>query len=391
MIKNFNKQIISSVDVKDKVVLVRVDYNVPLEANGSIADDKRIRASLDTIRNLIDREAKQVILLSHMGRPKGYDASVSLAKVAVRLEKLLERKVEFIKDFHGFNANEKVVLLENLRFWDGEAENSLEFAQEIVKETGADLFVEDGFSVCHRASATTVAICEVLPAYASQKLADEYTAIQNFTSNMKRPVLAIMGGAKISDKIEFAKVLANISDQMVIGGAMANIFLNEDGVKIGNSLIEENQSDVVKEIKSIMSDKELVLPIDVVVGDDLKYKSGSPRELNDIEDDEMILDLGLKTQDKIIELIRNSGSVVWNGNLGYTENPVFQSGTSVVVEALDIYEKPALIGGGDTVGFINQLNPDLNYDGLVISTGGGAMLDLVATGNLIGVDSLLDA
>ncbi len=388
MIKSFDKQIISTINVKDKVVLVRVDYNVPLEKNGSIADDKRIRSSLPTIQDLLDRGAKQIILLSHMGRPNGYDPNLSLLKVANCLAELIELPVAFEPDINFLRSSEKLVMFENLRFHSGEKANSLEFAQKIVDTTGADLFVQDGFSVCHRQTATTDQICTILPSYASEKVADEYQAIAEFVKNIKSPRLAILGGAKISDKIDFIKKLAEKSDYIVVGGALANIFLQADGIDIGSSLFEPNQQQIVQQIRQIAADKVLLLPEDVVVGDDLAYKSGEPRVVGNVAPQEMILDIGAKTQAKMRDLIAQAGSVIWNGNLGYTENPVFQFGTSMVVDALAEFKTPALIGGGDIVGFINQFDPDFNYDGLVVSTGGGAMLELVANETLVGIESL---
>ena len=389
--KNFSKKIIDDVSVLNKRIIVRVDYNVPLEKNGQIADDERIRSSVPTIQDLIKRGAKQIVLISHLGRPDRPDKNLSLLKTAERLAELIDEPVDFETDFSVLRSDKRIVMYENLRFDPGEVANSIEFAQKLVNTIKPDLFVQDGFSVCHRVGASTVAITKLLPSVASRKLALEYSAIQDFVSKAKSPILAIIGGAKISDKIDFVKKIVELSDQVVIGGAIANIFLKYDGIEVGSSLIEPGQESEIEAIKEIIGDKVFVLPEDIVVGDDLNYKSGDPRMLSSIGEGEMILDIGAKTQQRIRDLIKDAGCVIWNGNLGYTENSIFQSGTSAVIDALEDYRIPALIGGGDTIGFLNQFNPDLAYSGLYISTAGGAMLDLIANGNMVGVDSLLDA
>lgn len=386
MSKQFFKQVITQTEVQNRVVLVRMDYNVPLR-DGKIEDDSRIRAGLSTILDLLSRDAKQIVLISHLGRPEARDEALSLKPVRDSLEVLLELKVGFWQLTERLSSPERVVLGENLRFWPGEESNSTEFAQRLVDLTGAELFVQDGFSVCHRETATTAAIIELLPSYASQKLADEYQTVAEFLPRAKKPILAVLGGAKLSDKLGFVEAMIRQADQIFVGGALAHPFLVADGKNVGSSLMEDGQIDRAKTIMDLAKSqsKGLFLPSDVKV-------QGQENKLVDaVVSGDKILDLGDTTRGVLARLIEGAGSVIWNGNLGYTEDFQFRAGSSIIVKKLAELEKPALIGGGDTVGFINQFEPKLDYDGLVISTGGGAMLDLLANGHLIGVDGLLDA
>ena len=388
----FLKQIINQIEVQGKIVLARVDYNVPL-VDGEISDDTRIQASLPLIRDLLARGAKQIILLSHMGRPNGRDMSLSLEPISSHLAALLGTPVAFEDEIGRLRSSNQIVLYENLRFWGGEEANDPQFAQEIVSSTKADLFVLDGFSVSHRASATTQAITKLLPSYASKDLANQYVAILDFMANLRRPVLAIFGGAKISDKVGFIKQISGPADQMFIGGALANAFWQQAGTNIGRSYVESGQEALIDDVNQLLIDQKEVyfLPSDVKVADSKDAKDSQNKLIDAIIDQDIILDLGQTSSQVLERLVYNSGSVIWNGNLGYTENPIFQTGTLAVINALNDTKKPCLIGGGDTVGFLNQVMPGLDYSGLVISTGGGAMLDLISQEKLVGVDSLLDA
>ena len=252
---NFSKQTVRDIDVDRQVVLVRVDYNVPLKKDGSIDDDLRIRASLPTIKYLIERQCK-LVLMSHLGRPEGRDQSQSLAPVAARLSELLGQSVKFIDDCVGDKVYQtvkhapcgSVILLENLRYYPQEEADDMEFAKNIAKSTGANLFVQDGFGAAHRAHASTHAITQFLPSFAGLLLEKEVTMINRSMELPARPFVAIIGGAKISDKIDLIKRFIDKADKILIGGAMANTFLKFKRYDMGKSLVESDQDEILREI-----------------------------------------------------------------------------------------------------------------------------------------------
>lgn len=389
---SYQKASIAQIDVNARVVLLRVDFNVPLQ-NGQISDDARIIASLPTIRDLLNRGAKQIVLLSHLGRPIGRDEALSLKPIRERLANLLAMPVGFSEATLNFQSSERVVLCENLRFWPGEAKNDLAFAQELVSATGADLFVQDGFSVCHRSTATTDAITRLLPSYASAALIREYQAVGGFFNQAKSPIVAIIGGAKISDKLALLKQMIKRADQIFVGGALANTLLLAQGKPVGSSLVEYDQESEIESIKQLLlaENKKLFLPNDVVVADDKMALGGQNKVLDAVLGSDKILDIGSSSQMILSQLIANAGAVIWNGTMGYAENPAFAMGSETIIKALLASRPQAVIGGGDTLAFINQNQPNLKYDKLFISTGGGAMLDLLSRGRLVGIDCLLDA
>ncbi len=390
----FKKQTLADVDFVDKVVLVRVDYNVPLH-DGRIVDDNRIRASLETIKELA--AAKQIILLSHLGRPKGKDQQLSLRLVAIRLANLLGQSVEFVANWQKYDfeqSQSKIILLENLRFDEREQANDALLASGLVDKTKAELFVQDGFAVCHRRSATTDAITRLLPSVASSRLANEYQMVTNFLAQPKRPLLAIVGGAKISDKIDFIKQLVETVDYLVIGGAMANTFLLAQGYQVGVSFAEADQVNQAKQIIDLWLKtkpaEQLIIPNDVKVTTDLQSEVVVIKTVDQISSKDIVADIGPQTTAQISNFIESSAAILWNGNLGYTENPLFADSTKTVVDSLISCSKPVLIGGGDTVAFVkNNLSSTYNPK-LYLSTGGGAMLELIAYGQLPGVEALLD-
>lgn len=401
------KRLVDQFDFKNKTVLVRTDYNVPLK-NGQIQNDMRIRASLGVIRSLMVAGARKIILTSHLGRPagRGYETELSLAPVAQRLSQLLDQSVGLVPQWldlpPGQLPAERIILLENLRFWPGEADNDPTFAQQLVAATGAEVFVQDGFAVAHRQSATTDAITKLLPSYASDNFKQEYLAVGGFLQTADRPLMAIVGGAKISDKIDFLVKLASEVDYLVIGGAMANVFLAEAGFEIGKSLVESNQSAAVQSVYQAWTGAgksldRLILPSDVLAVADLQAEVAIAKPLGRLEPGDIIGDIGPDTTAKIITLIKQASAVLWNGNLGYSENPQLAKGSAAIVTALMQNRTPALIGGGDTVGFVdnfttkNQTVAQSNlYPELFLSTGGGASLELLAYGELPGAKGLLN-
>lgn len=401
------KRLVDQFDFKNKTVLVRTDYNVPLK-NGQIQNDMRIRASLGVIRSLMVAGARKIILTSHLGRPagRGFEAELSLAPVAQRLSTLLDQSVGLVPQWldlaPGQLPAERIILFENLRFWPGEADNDPTFAQQLVAATGAEVFIQDGFAVAHRQSATTDAITKILPSYASDNFKQEYLAVGGFLQTADRPLMAIVGGAKISDKIDFLVKLAGEVDYLVIGGAMANVFLAEAGFEIGKSLVESNQSAAVQSVYQAWTGAgksldRLILPSDVLAVADLQAEVATAKPLGRLESVDIIGDIGPDTIAKITTLIKQAGAVLWNGNLGYSENPQLAKGSAAVVTALIQNRTPALIGGGDTVGFVdnfttkNQTAAQSNlYPELFLSTGGGASLELLAYGELPGAKGLLN-
>lgn len=401
------KRLVDQFDFQNKTVLVRTDYNVPLK-HGQIQNDMRIRASLGVIRSLMVAGAHKIILASHLGRPagRGFEAELSLAPVAERLSQLLDSPVGWVGQWSDLTPEqlpaERIVLLENLRFWPGEAANDQAFAEQLVAATGAEVFVQDGFAVAHRQSATTDAVTKILPSYASDNFKQEYLAVGGFLQTAKRPLVAIVGGAKISDKIDFLVKLASEVDYLVIGGAMANVFLAAAGFEVGQSLVEADQSAAVRAVyrawlgagKSL---DRLILPSDVLAVADLQAEVTTVKSIGQLKSTDIIGDIGPETIAKITTLIKQAGAVLWNGNLGYSENLQLASGSAAVITTLIQNHTPALIGGGDTVGFVdnfttkNQTAAQSNlYPELFLSTGGGASLELLAYGELPGAKGLLN-
>lgn len=425
----FTKKTINDIDVAGKRVLVRADYNVPLD-NGVITDDFRIKQSLKTLQALIDKQAK-IVICSHLGRPNGRpDAQFSLKPVADRLGELLNKEIRFVPDCVGEEAEKavnglqsgQIVLLENLRFHPEEEANDANFAATLAKL--ADVFVQDGFGVVHRAHASTEAITHHLPSVAGLLLEKEVDSITRVMDTPERPLMAIIGGAKISDKIDVLNKFIDIADFIAIGGAMANTFLAAEGIDIAKSKYEPNDVPIAKDIMARARQKAkkerfiFYIPQDGVVASSLdktaqtrivdwdahmiasveNYPKQPPESSRTIGDDEMILDIGPFSGAFIAGAIQLANTVVWNGTMGVTETkglqgPVgpFAHGTELIIDAImgDYGHRPySLVGGGDTVGYVAQRNLIGSFDH--VSTGGGASLDLMAGRTLPGVAALQD-
>ena len=320
----FFKRTIKDVPIDHKTVLVRADYNVPLNKKGEISDDLRIRASLPTLKYLLRHHAK-VVIMSHLGRPEGRDASQSLAPIAERLTELLGTKVIFVEDCIGDKVvqavkkapADSIILLENLRYYAEEEANDEKFAEKIAKSTGARYFVQDGFGVVHRAHASTDAITHYIPGVAGLLLEREYTTITGAMEHPKRPLIAVMGGAKISDKITVIERLVDVADRIVIVGAMGNTFLKYKGYHVGASKIEDGQEPVLDGIYSAAHDKSeghaddfIMLPADVAVAKEISETA--PRRnvsLGDVAEDDIILDIGEKAIDNMVGAIKGYRSL----------------------------------------------------------------------------------
>ncbi|MBQ8451974.1 MAG: phosphoglycerate kinase [Clostridia bacterium] len=392
MKKNFK-----DIDVAGKRVFVRVDFNVPQNEVGKITDDTRIRAALPTINYLVKQGAK-VILCSHLGRPKGVvNEKYSLAPVAERLSELLNKEVKMAKDVVGPSAKEltskmqdgEIVLLENVRFHAEEEANDDEFAKELASL--AEVYVNDAFGTAHRAHASTAGIAKYLPAVAGFLMDSEIVALSNATNNPEKPVVAILGGAKVSDKINVILALMKKANAILIGGAMANTFLAAKGYSVGFSKYEEDKLDVAKEImeQAEKLNVKLVLPVDVVAGSEFSPTAKRKTFAADaIADGYQAMDIGKKTCKLFANEIKHAKTVIWNGPMGVFEFKKFRKGTLAVAKAVAKSNAVSIVGGGDSVAAIQELGFANKVTHL--STGGGATLKFLEGANLPGVAVLLD-
>lgn len=388
------KKSIRDVDVSEKRVLVRVDFNVPMGPDGTITDDRRIRESLPTLRYLVNHGAK-VILMSHLGRPDGKVVpKYSLRPVAERLSQLLGQPVQFAPSTIGPEAEQAVrslqpggaLLLENVRFYPGEEANDPSFTQELAKL--GDIFVNDAFGTAHRAHASTVGIARFLPAVAGFLMEKELRALGGALESPKHPLVAIVGGAKVSSKIGVLRNLQPKVDRLLVGGGMANTFLKAKGYHVGRSLVEDDKLDVARDILRPAGDK-LVLPVDAVIAQ--KAEPGAETRVvavDAVPQDWMILDVGPKTVDEYAQIAGSAGTVIWNGPLGLFEIPEFSEGTRRLGEALAKAPAQVVVGGGDLVAALEQF--DLTDRLEHVSTGGGASLEFLEGKELPGVAALED-
>ncbi|PRX41496.1 phosphoglycerate kinase [Planifilum fimeticola] len=390
------KKTISDVDVRGQRVFCRVDFNVPLEG-GKVADDTRIRAALPTIRHLAERGAK-VILASHLGRPKGQvKEELRLTPVAERLSELLEKPVEKADDVIGPSVAERVsrlaegqiLLLENVRFHPGEEKNDPELAKAFAEL--ADLYVNDAFGAAHRAHASTEGIARHLPAVAGFLLQKELEVLGEALESPERPFTAVIGGAKVKDKIGVIENLLNKVDNLLIGGGLSNTFIKAQGHEVGKSLLEQDKVDLARRLIELAGEKgvHLLLPIDVVVADRLEQPEDiGAVAVEAIPPDRMALDIGPRTRERFAEVIRQSRLVVWNGPMGVFEQEPFDEGTNAVARALADSKARSIVGGGDSAAAIEKSGLADRIDH--ISTGGGASLELMEGKELPGVAALDD-
>lgn len=390
----YNKKTIEDIEVKGKKVLARCDFNVPLK-DGVITDDKRIREALPTIKYLSDNGAK-VILCSHMGRPKGeFNMAFSLAPVAARLSELLGKEVPLAKDVVGEDAKAKaaalkdgdVMLIENVRFHKEETKNDPEFARELASM--AEIFVNDAFGTAHRAHASTAGVAEHLPSVCGYLIQKEISIMGKALSDPKRPFVAILGGAKVSDKIGVIKNLITKVDTLIVGGGMAYTFFKALGYNIGTSICEDDKVELARELMDSAKEKgvNFLLPVDNRTGD--KYDPDCNFQLVDsdnIPEGYMGLDIGPKTEALFADAIKNAGTVVWNGPMGVSEWEKFASGTRAVATAVAESGAVSIIGGGDSAAAIEQLGfaDKMTH----ISTGGGASLEFLEGLELPGIACL---
>ena len=390
-----DKKTVKDIDVKGKKVLLRCDFNVPQDEDGNITDNRRIVAALDTIKYLIDNNAK-IILCSHLGRPKGeYKKEFSLKPVAKELEKLLNRKVELSEDVVGECSktlinNMKdgdIVLLENVRFERGEEKNDPEFAKELASL--ADIYVNDAFGTTHRAHASTAGVAKYLPAVAGFLVEKEINFMSNALKNPERPFVAILGGAKVSDKIGVIDSLLDKVDTLIIGGGMAYTFFKAQGYNIGNSMCEADKLDLAISLmeKAKSKNVKLMLPVDTVIGKEFKRDTESKVvKSTEIPNDWEGFDIGPKSIEIFGDEIKKAKTVIWNGPVGLFEFDQFAVGTNSIAKILSEVDAITIIGGGDSAAAIEKagLTDKMTH----VSTGGGASLQLLEGKVLPGIECL---
>jgi phosphoglycerate kinase len=393
-----NKKTVRDIDVKGKKVIVRCDFNVPQNSECKITDDRRIVGALPTIKYLLENGAK-VILMSHLGRPKeGYDAKYSLKPVAVRLSELLGQEVKLAEDKEvvGENAikltaemkSGEVVMLENVRFIKTETKNDMDFAKKLASL--ADIYVNDAFGTAHRANSSTAGIASYLPAVAGFLIEKETSIMGKALTSPDRPLVAILGGAKVSDKIGVINNLLEKVDKLIIGGGMAYTFYKAMGHEIGNSLLEEDKVEYAKEMleKAKAKGVELLLPIDNMAAKEFKADAEHKVVKEDIPEGYMGLDIGPETIKLFSNAVKDAKTVIWNGPMGVFEMPAFAVGTKAVAEALAGLNATTIIGGGDSAAAVEQLG---YADKMThISTGGGASLEFLEGRELPGIAALND-
>jgi 3-phosphoglycerate kinase len=392
-----NKRTVKDIDVKGKRVLVRVDFNVPLDDKKEITDETRIVAALPTINYLIENKAK-VILCSHLGRPKGApDPAYSLAPVAERLAQLLPCKVTFATDVVGESAKAavaalgvgEVVLIENVRFHKEETANDPGFSRQLASL--AEIFVNDAFGSAHRAHSSTTGVADYLPAVAGFLIGKELDVLGGALDNPARPFIAILGGAKVADKIGVIDNLINKADTILLGGGMAYTFLKAKGYEVGKSLVDEERVGLARGLMKKAADKgvDLCLPVDTVIAD--KFDADAETEVvpsEHITPGWMGLDIGPSTRMLFADKIRTAKTVIWNGPMGVFEMAAFADGTRAIAKAMAECDGITIIGGGDSAAAVQQMGfaDAMSH----ISTGGGASLEFLEGIELPGVAALLD-
>ena len=390
------RSIRNETSLRDKKILLRLDLNVPLDKE-KISDTTRIDKILPTLKFLNKQKAK-IIILSHVGRPRGKVLKeLSLKPICENLQeqlglsvKLISQNINEIKNKNFFdNFNEKILMLENIRFYAEEEKNDNKFARHLASL--GDLYVNDAFSCSHRAHASIVEISKFLPSFSGLQLDLEINALTKITSEITKPITCIIGGSKISTKIEIIKNLIPKFDNIIIVGGMANNFIEYFGHNIGKSIKEKNCAPIIEEIISLSKKEkcEITYPEDVLVSKDLNG-SCKKKELNEILDDEMILDIGPKTINKVTNIINSSNTILWNGPAGYFENPNFANGSIEIAKTIINNNKLnkifSVVGGGDTVSLLNSINAVDSFN--FVSTAGGAFLEYLEGKKLPGITAL---
>ena len=392
-----NKKTVRDIDVNGKKVLVRCDFNVPQLEDGTITDNRRIVAALETINYLLDNNAK-VILCSHLGRPKGeFKKEFSLKPIADELSKLLGKEVKLASDVIGESAKEltsnmkegEIVLLENVRFHREETDNDPEFAKKLA--SFADVYVNDAFGTAHRAHASTAGVANYLPAVSGFLIEKEINFMGNALENPERPFMAILGGKKVSDKIGVIEALLEKVDTLLIGGAMAYTFFKSMGYNVGDSICELDKLDLAQEIMQKAKDKgvKLMLPVDTNIGKEFKPDTEHKIvKYTEIPDGWEGFDIGTETIKMYVEELKKAKTVIWNGPLGLSEFEIFANGTDTIAKTLADSDAITIIGGGDSAAAIERMGLSDKFSH--ISTGGGASLEFLEGKKLPGIECLQD-
>lgn len=392
-----NKKTVKDIDLKGKKVFVRCDFNVPMDENRNITDNTRIVAALPTIKYLLEQNCK-LILASHLGRPKGeYKPEYSLAPVAKELSKLLGKEVIMANDVVGEDATSKasnlkegeILLLENVRFHKEETENDTEFSKKLASM--AEVFVNDAFGTAHRAHSSTTGIASYLPAVSGFLIEKELKFLGNAVNNPERPFVAILGGAKVSDKIGVIDSLLEKVDTLMIGGGMAYTFFKAQGYEVGNSICEMDKLDLAKSAMEKAKQKgvKLMLPVDTKIGKEFKADTESKTvKYTEIPADWEGFDIGAETIKMFSDELRNAKTVIWNGPLGLFEFDQFAIGTNEIAKVLSKIDATTIIGGGDSAAAVKKagLEDKMTH----ISTGGGASLEFLEGKKLPGIEALMD-
>lgn len=391
-----NKLTVKDIDLKNKTILVRADFNVPQDANLNITDDTRIRSTLPTIKYILGHGAKKIILMSHLGRPDGKIVEkYSLKPVAQRLKELLSENVRFLNDCVGDDikkeiegANERVILLENLRFHPEEEANDADFARELA--SSGDVFVNDAFGTAHRAHASTEGVAHYLKAAAGFLLEKEIQYLGNTIEHPQKPFMVILGGAKVSDKIGVIENLLPKCEAILIGGGMSYTFLKALGKPIGNSKLEKDKIDLAKTIldEAKKINKDILLPVDNLVVDAIDANAKTEIVGEDIPEGKIAVDIGPKTISLFKEKLNFAKTIVWNGPLGIFEMDAFSKGTAEIAKFVSTLKTTTIIGGGDTAAAIAKFK--LEDKMTHISTGGGASLEFLEGKVLPGIAALTD-
>ena len=390
------KMTVRDIDIKGKKVIIRLDFNVPLDESFHITDDRRITAALPTIQYALGHGASKVILMSHLGRPKGtgFEKAFSLGPVAKRLQELLKEKVLLLNDCVGLGvkeaiakSSERVILLENLRFHKAEEKNDPAFAKELASL--ADVYINDAFGTAHRAHASTAGITAYLPSVAGFLIEKELLYLGNAINNPKRPLVIILGGAKVSDKIELIKNLIPKADSIIIGGGMAYTFLKAKGINVGNSKLEKDKVDMARDLmeQAKKAGVEFALTTDFVITQ--SFTSDDCKISDVIPDGWESLDIGPKTIKCYEEILSKAKTVVWNGPLGVFERDAYAKGTRAIADYLaSLKDVTVIIGGGDSAAAVAKFG--LEDKMTHISTGGGASLEFLEGKELPGIAALND-
>lgn len=379
---------IDEAGIKNKTVILRVDFNVSLNKDYTISNDARIRQSLPTINYLL-KNKNRLVIISHLGRPKGIDDKYSLKVVVNKLKEYLPKiDIALAKDVEeAKKKKDRIVFLENIRFFPKEKDFSTIFAKEL--SSMGDVYVNDAFGVCHRADTSVIGPPNFLPAYGGLLLKKELSMISKITHNPKKPIAAIIGGAKVSTKVGLINKLMKIVDYLIIGGGLANTFVNAQGYEIGTSFCEYEAVQQARKLLSLAKNGRafIVLPVDAVVAKTKNDKEHETKKINNISSEESIFDIGPETKAQIGSILAKAKTIIWNGPVGYFENPAFKEGTDFIYYSIaQNTDAVSIVGGGDTLAAISKKE---YLDKIThISTGGGAMLELIEKGTLPGIEAL---